>query len=309
MHETAFPSGTPDAIMTPFIRKNEFIHVLGPLTLCMLEAMGWETTQKCTASNKGPTPTEISTSLTTEDEDVEESADTTMIPTSPTSVPLPDHEFADADGDGVEDSKDLCHHTSKDVLENPNRLHYWIWDGESFSATFGPHHGTDRYSIHQTHGCSCHQMLDTLSYLGFRRTALSNLYQFGCTVGVFNTFQQKVKPPGNIARRDDKQTGTVDQEAWDALLEGYVGPPPPVMGADFEEDGDGKSNSSATSGLVAGLVVGGVMSLMILIAVIGFRTSRKSVRMPEISLDDEEAARPDRVYAQRAPTAPNDRGI
>jgi hypothetical protein len=47
LNETTYPAGSANSLMTPFLSKAEAVHSPGPLTLCMLEAMGWATAQAC----------------------------------------------------------------------------------------------------------------------------------------------------------------------------------------------------------------------------------------------------------------------
>jgi hypothetical protein len=50
LNETSYPSGDPDALMTPFLSRSEVIRDPGSIALCMMEDMGWNTAASCGAS-------------------------------------------------------------------------------------------------------------------------------------------------------------------------------------------------------------------------------------------------------------------
>ena len=47
LSESTYPAGTPESLMTPYIDRAEVLHTPGPRTLCLLEALGWQTPQVC----------------------------------------------------------------------------------------------------------------------------------------------------------------------------------------------------------------------------------------------------------------------
>jgi len=56
LDESMYPAGTSNSLTTPFLNSAEAVHFIGPLALCLLEAMGWSTAENCTP----PPLTEIS---------------------------------------------------------------------------------------------------------------------------------------------------------------------------------------------------------------------------------------------------------
>lgn len=48
LDETTYPNGSANSLTTPFLNSAESVHAPGPLTLCMLEALGWTTPEDCT---------------------------------------------------------------------------------------------------------------------------------------------------------------------------------------------------------------------------------------------------------------------
>ena len=53
LDENTYPAGSANSLPTPFLSAAESVHAPGPLTLCILEALGWSTPQDCTP----PAPT------------------------------------------------------------------------------------------------------------------------------------------------------------------------------------------------------------------------------------------------------------
>lgn len=51
LNESSYPSGSPNSLMTPFVARGEAIHDPGPITLCLYEDTGWNTSQLCSASD------------------------------------------------------------------------------------------------------------------------------------------------------------------------------------------------------------------------------------------------------------------
>ena len=47
LSESSYPAGSPESLMTPYIDRAEVLHNPGPRTLCVLEALGWQTPQVC----------------------------------------------------------------------------------------------------------------------------------------------------------------------------------------------------------------------------------------------------------------------
>lgn len=48
LDEFTYPAGSANSLATPFLNTAEAVHAPGPIALCMLEAMGWQTVQDCT---------------------------------------------------------------------------------------------------------------------------------------------------------------------------------------------------------------------------------------------------------------------
>jgi len=53
LDEASYPAGHPDSLMTPSISLGEAIHDPGDIAMCMLEEMGWETSQECGGASSG----------------------------------------------------------------------------------------------------------------------------------------------------------------------------------------------------------------------------------------------------------------
>ena len=49
LNETTYPAGNMNSLMTPRISRGEAIHDPGPISLCLSQDMGWETTETCGA--------------------------------------------------------------------------------------------------------------------------------------------------------------------------------------------------------------------------------------------------------------------
>lgn len=104
----------------------------------------------------------------------------------------------DADNDGVCDSADLCSGTGTDVLTVSLGTNRWIWDGNKWVT--GPIPGKGKgpqlsYTIDQTHGCSCTQILDWLhaNYPALYGN-MEGQYKFGCSISIMNDFISLTKP-------------------------------------------------------------------------------------------------------------------
>lgn len=50
LDENTYPPGNADSLVTPYLNRAEVIHAPGPKTLCVLEALGWSTSQNCSAA-------------------------------------------------------------------------------------------------------------------------------------------------------------------------------------------------------------------------------------------------------------------
>jgi hypothetical protein len=57
LDEAAFPTGTVDALMTPFLSNGEVLHATGPVTLALLRDIGWSTPTPAPTPTPSPTPT------------------------------------------------------------------------------------------------------------------------------------------------------------------------------------------------------------------------------------------------------------
>lgn len=267
--EGSFPKGSIEHLMTPYMSRWDVFHSLGPVTMCILEAMGWDTIQTCANEPAPPPPTTTTTTTTTPT-----TTPTTTIKLTTTPKSMPQNQ--DQDGDTVVDSEDLCSDTKADVL--PRRYavsHYWIWTGSAYQATYGAFKNTDHYATDAHHGCSCFQVLDTLSQVGMSPAHLKKYYRYGCTVGVFKAFHLLVPPPG-------ASSGTVDQAdkeeatkylaavASDTLTTGYEGEP---------------SDTRPTS-LVVGVALGGAVALVALVAVVAVAYRRRTSRGQQVHVPD-----------------------
>ncbi|MGH9225047.1 MAG: hypothetical protein ACRD2W_15005 [Acidimicrobiales bacterium] len=54
--EAAYPAGSSNSLATPYLNSAEAVHFIGPLALCVLEALGWATVENCAP----PAPTQVS---------------------------------------------------------------------------------------------------------------------------------------------------------------------------------------------------------------------------------------------------------
>ena len=52
LNENSYPSGNPNSLMTPFVARGEAMHDPGPITMCLFEDTGWNTTQDCGAGDQ-----------------------------------------------------------------------------------------------------------------------------------------------------------------------------------------------------------------------------------------------------------------
>ena len=57
LDESAFPGGTANALMTPFLSNGEVIHAPGPATLAIFRDIGWTTSDSVTPTAPGAPPT------------------------------------------------------------------------------------------------------------------------------------------------------------------------------------------------------------------------------------------------------------
>ena len=93
----------------------------------------------------------------------------------------------DDDNDGVANDADYCPSTIIDISAKAWGVHRWYWKGdESFKQVHnksGKGEGGP-FTISDTHGCSCYQILDMLSKEG--GTNFEGQYKFGCTTGILN---------------------------------------------------------------------------------------------------------------------------
>lgn len=106
----------------------------------------------------------------------------------------------DADGDGVENSNDVCSGTVADnspttPFTNPWGVNRWHFDLASKALKQTPNDSSsepepDR-SLSTTRGCSCYQILKRLEGEGLGK--FGGHYKFGCSTGVLEDFYEAVK--------------------------------------------------------------------------------------------------------------------
>ena len=90
------------------------------------------------------------------------------------------------DNDGVENSQDLCPGTVADVPSEKLNVNRWIWDGSKFVTTSPKGKEPQKsFTIEQTHGCSCFQILNWLqTYNPEEYGEMKGHFKFGCSSGV-----------------------------------------------------------------------------------------------------------------------------
>jgi hypothetical protein len=59
LDEATYGPGNPNSLMTPTLNSSEVVHSPGPLTLCMLKALGWSVSQTCPPPGAGTGTTSI----------------------------------------------------------------------------------------------------------------------------------------------------------------------------------------------------------------------------------------------------------
>jgi len=89
----------------------------------------------------------------------------------------------DSDDDGVDDVADICPDT---VIDDPTKRlgkNRWMWDGGEWVTTESNGGGPDKsFTMEETKGCSCEQILDTLVDKTDR--PFDGHYKFGCSSSV-----------------------------------------------------------------------------------------------------------------------------
>ncbi|MBZ9571925.1 DUF642 domain-containing protein [Patescibacteria group bacterium] len=98
----------------------------------------------------------------------------------------------DEDGDGIDNNEDMCLGTGADVPEEELGTNRWIWDGTDWitNKPKGKGKGLDRdFTIEQTNGCSCFQILYWLNenYLA-EYGEMNGHWKFGCSKSVIEDF-------------------------------------------------------------------------------------------------------------------------
>jgi hypothetical protein len=99
----------------------------------------------------------------------------------------------DSDEDGVDNCNDICpEETGEDKPSERLGTNRWIFNGQSWET--GPIPGKGKgpnksYTLDQTHGCSCFQILDWLcsNYPEEYGNMLGH-YKFGCSISVMDDF-------------------------------------------------------------------------------------------------------------------------
>ncbi len=102
----------------------------------------------------------------------------------------------DTDGDGVCASADFCPVTVADssstVPTSSLGVNRWMWDGSSWKTGQIPGKGKGpqlSYTIDQTHGCSCKQILDWLhANYPDQYGNMGGQYKFGCSISIMQDF-------------------------------------------------------------------------------------------------------------------------
>jgi hypothetical protein len=104
----------------------------------------------------------------------------------------------DADGDGVENSNDVCSGTVADnspttPFTNPWGTQRWHFDGQVLTQepNSAENDAEPERSMSTTRGCSCYQILKRLENEGLGK--FGGHYKFGCSTGVLEDFAESVK--------------------------------------------------------------------------------------------------------------------
>jgi len=100
----------------------------------------------------------------------------------------------DEDGDGIDNSEDLCLSTEAEI-NSPERLgvNRWIWNGgEEWTTNSEKPKGRGprkEFSIQDTHGCNCVQILNWLhANYPEEYGKMKGHYKFGCSISVMEEF-------------------------------------------------------------------------------------------------------------------------
>jgi len=92
---------------------------------------------------------------------------------------------SDSDCDGVPDDVDKCEDTAKDVISSSQGTNRWIWNGNAWVTVKPKGTGPQKtYSIAETYGCSCTQILDAL--VAKTGEDFSGHYKYGCSSSVLD---------------------------------------------------------------------------------------------------------------------------
>jgi len=102
----------------------------------------------------------------------------------------------DFDHDGVANSQDLCPGTAKDVPTEKLNVNRWIWDGSNFVTNSPKGKGPQlSFSMDQTQGCSCTQILDWLhTNYPAQYGDMNGQYKFGCSISIMQDFIKLTSP-------------------------------------------------------------------------------------------------------------------
>lgn len=99
----------------------------------------------------------------------------------------------DDDGDSVQNHKDLCTNTSehRETFTRMVTTYRWFWNGNALEQKANGSGKTDgtRFTIHDTLGCSCLQILDKLD-TGSEDNYRAH-FKFGCSSGLLESFANK----------------------------------------------------------------------------------------------------------------------
>jgi len=92
---------------------------------------------------------------------------------------------ADSDLDGIDDAVDICPDTFADEPTKILGINRWIWDGTDWiTESNGGEGPDDAFTMADTQGCSCEQILDVL--VAETGQDFSGHYKMGCSSGVLN---------------------------------------------------------------------------------------------------------------------------
>lgn len=102
----------------------------------------------------------------------------------------------DCDNDKVLDAQDFCLNTTPDTtsdyFSNPWGVNRWYYDGSNWVQQLNKQQkgGSRSFTMADTHGCSCKQILDLLKNVGLGE--FGGHYKYGCSTSILEDFKKDI---------------------------------------------------------------------------------------------------------------------